>query len=66
MPDMDGAGLWRAVCAAHPALAKRLLFVTGDTLSPDAAEFFRASGCEGLDKPFSKTSLLAKVARMLQ
>ena len=66
MPDMDGAALWRRVSEQHPALVGRLLFVTGDTLSPDATEFFRLSGCEGLDKPFAKAELLAKVAALLQ
>jgi two-component system NtrC family sensor kinase len=65
MPDMDGAGLWRRVSAAHPGLAARMLFVTGDTLSPDATEFFRLSGCDGLDKPFAKAELLAKVDALL-
>jgi len=66
MPDMDGAVLWRHICERHPTLRGRLLFVTGDTLSPDAAEFLRVSGCEGLDKPFGKADLLAKVADLLQ
>ena len=66
MPDMDGAALWRRVCEQHPALIGRLLFVTGDTLSPDAAGFFARSGCAGLDKPFSKAELLAKVAVVLR
>jgi len=66
MPDMDGAALWRRVCEQHPALVGRLLFVTGDTLSPDATEFFRLSGCDGLDKPFAKAELLVKVAALLQ
>jgi len=66
MPDMDGALLWRHICERHPTLRGRLLFVTGDTLSPDAAEFLRVSGCEGLDKPFGKADLLAKVADLLQ
>lgn len=61
MPDMDGASLWREIRSRHPALEHRLLFVTGDTLSPLAQEFFRASGCAGLDKPFSRAQLLACV-----
>ena len=65
MPDMDGAMLWRHICERHPSLCTRLLFVTGDTLSPDAAESLRLSGCDGLDKPFSKADLLIKVAAML-
>jgi len=65
MPDMDGAGLWREVSARHPSLARSMLFVTGDTLSPDAREFLRRSSCASLDKPFSKADLLARVAAML-
>jgi two-component system NtrC family sensor kinase len=43
-----------------------MLFVTGDTLSPDAHEFLRSTRCASLDKPFSKTDLLAKVAALLE
>jgi CheY-like chemotaxis protein len=66
MPDMDGAGLWREVSARHPSLAHSMLFVTGDTLSPDAREFLRAARCDSLDKPFSKADLLARVAELLR
>ncbi|MGJ7505820.1 PAS domain-containing hybrid sensor histidine kinase/response regulator [Variovorax sp. GT1P44] len=66
MPDMDGAGLWREVSARHPLLAHRILFVTGDTLSPDAREFLRAARCDSLDKPFSKADLLARVSDLLR
>ncbi|MEK8030058.1 response regulator [Ideonella sp. DXS29W] len=65
MPDMDGATLWREVCARHPGLSRSLLFVTGDTLSADASGFLKLTGCDSLDKPFSKTDLLTKVATLL-
>lgn len=65
MPDMDGATLWREVSARHPALSHSVLFVTGDTLSPDARGFLNGTGCDSLDKPFSKTDLLTKVAALL-
>jgi PAS domain S-box-containing protein len=65
MPDIDGAALWRELSLRAPALAKRTLFVTGDTLSPDARQFLRRAGCRGLDKPFSKADLLARVAGLL-
>jgi len=66
MPDMDGAGLWREVSARHPSLARSMLFVTGDTLSPDAREFLRSARSASLDKPFSKADLLARVADLLR
>ncbi|HSW05828.1 PAS domain S-box protein [Aquabacterium sp.] len=65
MPDMDGTALWRAICNEHPRLGSKLLFVTGDTLSPHAQAFFKASGCAGLDKPFTKAELLSKVQAVL-
>ncbi|MEO8151736.1 MAG: PAS domain S-box protein [Rhizobacter sp.] len=65
MPDMDGATLWREVEQHHPTLSRRMLFVTGDTLSPGAREFLRKARCAGLDKPFSKADLLSAVALLL-
>jgi CheY-like chemotaxis protein len=52
MPDMDGAALWREVQGRAAALARRMLFVTGDTLSPSARSFLDQAGCGSLDKPF--------------
>ena len=66
MPETDGASLWRNIRQQHPALASRLLFVTGDTLSPASQAFLASTGCPGLDKPFSQAALLAAVARLLR
>jgi two-component system NtrC family sensor kinase len=65
MPDIDGAALWREVSRRRPRLARHMLFVTGDTLSPDAREFLKEARCTGLDKPFSKADLLARVAALV-
>jgi PAS domain S-box-containing protein len=65
MPDMDGAALRSEIVRGHPALARRMLFITGDTLSPGAREFLDGTGCPKLDKPFSKADLLAGVAGLL-
>jgi len=66
MPDMDGAALWRAVKARWPALARRMLFVTGDTLSHGADSFLSEAGCASLDKPFARADLIERVRRLLQ
>jgi two-component system NtrC family sensor kinase len=62
---MDGAALWREVKARHPALARRMLFVTGDTLSPGAEKFLAESGCASLDKPFARADLIDRLATVL-
>ena len=66
MPGTDGASLWRSIRQQHPALANRLLFVTGDTLSPASQAFLASTGCPALDKPFTQAALLAAVARLLR
>ena len=58
--------LWRAVREHHPMLARRMVFVTGDTLSPGARQFLDETGCRRLDKPFSRVDLLAQVNHALR
>jgi len=65
MAGLDGASLWRELRVRHPALAQRLVFVTGDTLSPAAADFLRHCGCATLDKPFAPADLVARVRSLL-
>jgi CheY-like chemotaxis protein len=65
MPDMDGAALRCEVLLRHPALERRMLFVTGDTLSRSARDFLASTGCPSLDKPFTKADLLGRLADLL-
>jgi PAS domain S-box-containing protein len=65
MPDMDGSALWRALSQRHPELQRRVLFVTGDTLSTGARRFLDETGCPSLDKPFAKGDFLRAVAALL-
>jgi CheY-like chemotaxis protein len=66
MPDVDGAAMWRELNAHHPAMARRLLFVTGDALSPGARRFVADSGCASLDKPFTRVDLLMQVQALIK
>lgn len=66
MPGMDGPGLWRLCCERHPALARRFVFVTGDTLSTGAREFLQETGCACLEKPFAPSELLQQVFACLE
>jgi PAS domain S-box-containing protein len=66
MPGMDGPGLWRLCCERHPALARRFVFVTGDTLSTGAREFLQETGCTCIEKPFAPAELLQHVFACLE
>ena len=66
MPDLDGAALWREVRRRHPALSRRMLFVSGDTLSEQVRQVLDESGCASLDKPFANADLLAAVNAALR
>ena len=50
--------LYRAMAAATPALARRVIFVTGDVAGTDAERFLDESGCRWLAKPFRRADLL--------
>jgi two-component system NtrC family sensor kinase len=52
MPHLDGAGIYRELISRRSPLQHRLLFVTGDTMSPRTVEFLKASGLPYLAKPF--------------
>jgi two-component system, NtrC family, sensor kinase len=52
MPAMDGGAFYREVEARHPQLAKRIIFITGDTVSPDTRAFLQRVSNPVLNKPF--------------
>ena len=62
MPRMDGRAFFRAVTESTPALARRIVFVTGDVVGTDGERFLEESGCRWLAKPFRLGDLL-RVAR---
>jgi two-component system NtrC family sensor kinase len=58
MPRLDGPAFYRRVAATMPALAHRVIFVTGDVAGTDAERFLEDSGCRWLAKPFRLAELL--------
>ena len=65
MPRVDGMMLYRAIAAATPTLARRVIFVTGDVAGADAERFLEESGCRWLAKPFRLADLLRSVREAL-
>ncbi len=62
MPRLDGPAFYRAIAATAPALARRVIFVTGDVAGTEAERFLEECGCRWLAKPFRLGDLL-RVAR---
>lgn len=61
MPGMSGFDLYRMVQQRHPELAQRLIFITGDTLSPATRTSITQLGVPYLAKPFAIDRLEALV-----
>jgi two-component system NtrC family sensor kinase len=58
MPRIDGMQFYRAMAAATPSLARRVIFVTGAVAGADAERFLEETGCRWLAKPFRLGDLL--------
>ncbi|HOG45586.1 MAG TPA: GAF domain-containing protein [Anaerolineae bacterium] len=66
MPGMDGREFFAALQHSNPELARRVIFVTGDTVSPDTQAFLSQTGRPHLAKPFSLDDVRALVAEALE
>jgi signal transduction histidine kinase/CheY-like chemotaxis protein len=64
MPEGDGADFYRAAVAQHEELAKRFLFMTGDTANEDAWRVLQATRAPVLSKPFTRQALLHAVEQV--
>lgn len=65
MPHLDGPGLYREVARRHPQLVRRMIFVTGDTLGPESAEFLRRSAAPTFGKPFEPDDVRRVINQVL-
>jgi two-component system cell cycle sensor histidine kinase/response regulator CckA len=65
MPRLDGKSFYRSLAATSPALAQRVIFVTGDVAGTDAEQFLEQSGCRWLAKPFRLAELLRTVKEVV-
>ena len=64
MPGLDGPGLYREVARRHPELARRFMFVTGDTLDSGTARFLEETGLPSFAKPFGPEVTRRALARI--
>ena len=57
MPGLGGPEVFRSIEVLRPDLADRVMFITGDTVSPDTRTFLEQTRVEVLHKPFSLEEL---------
>jgi PAS domain S-box-containing protein len=61
MPDMSGMELHEWLVARDPAMADRMVFLTGGAFTPGASEYLARVGNPRIEKPVDKTGLLSVV-----
>ncbi len=66
IPGLDGPEIYRQAKTIHPDMAKRIIFITGDTVSPTTRRFLEETGAPYLDKPFELADLIGKVSATLK
>jgi two-component system cell cycle sensor histidine kinase/response regulator CckA len=66
MPLLSGADVYAAVRAANPALAFRLVFLTGGAFTPQITEFLQRVDNKVVHKPFGAGELRAAIAALTQ
>jgi two-component system NtrC family sensor kinase len=62
MPELDGPGFYQELQRRDPRLSHRVIFLTGDALSPRITEFVEATAAPTMSKPFT----LGEVRRVVQ
>jgi PAS domain S-box-containing protein len=65
MPDLDGPALHRELASSSPDLARRMVFVTGDVLTPETARFLAETSLPVIEKPIDPYDLRVKVRAYL-
>jgi signal transduction histidine kinase len=65
MPDLSGSAFYRELTRLNPAMARRVVFVTGDVVSPETRAFLDETGLTYLEKPFPINDFQSAVRRAL-
>jgi CheY-like chemotaxis protein len=66
MPELDGPGFYHELERHYPHLLKQVIFLTGDTLSPEARDFLAGVSVARLSKPFRAAEVRQAVQQGLR
>ena len=65
MPRMDGGELYRRLESEWPDVLPRIMFITGDTLTPATLNYIRSTGRKLLTKPFGLPELTTAIRELI-
>jgi signal transduction histidine kinase/CheY-like chemotaxis protein len=65
MPGLDGQQVYERLCASHPALSERMIFITGDVISDKTQKFLKDRRKVCLSKPFSLSEFCLAIDKAL-
>jgi len=65
MPEMTGMDLHAWLATRDPALARRVVFMSGGAFTPRAADYVASVGNLQLEKPFDPAALRQAVSRLV-
>lgn len=65
LPDLNGGEVWRWILSQQPALASRVVFMTGDIMSKETEKFLKEAGRPVLTKPLTTTQITQTVEEVL-
>lgn len=65
MPGMSGIKLYHCVQEMDPALAQRIIFITGDVMEKTTRDFFAQTKMSYITKPFTIEQLKREINQML-
>jgi CheY-like chemotaxis protein len=66
MPGLDGRGFFERLQTLDPALARRIIFLTGDPLDEDFQSLLESSGTRCLSKPFRLQAIEDTLRNLLE
>lgn len=66
MPGLGGAELYQHIAEKSPSLGRRVVFITGDTVSSDTRAFLERTGLQTVAKPFRASDLQHALAHAIK
>lgn len=65
MPGMGGQGFYEVARERHPSLLDRVIFTSGDVVSPETHRFLASTRRPALEKPYQLSELVESVEKVI-